>query len=185
MISYFFKNLPYIIIGSIPAGLVGILLKHQFEVITGNIKLLPFFFLITSAFVFSTKFIKNKSAKPTKLTYKKSLIIGLFQAIAILPAVSRSGSTIFAGLLTGLSAEEAFNFSFCLFIPASLGALILDVKNLYSAGIFNLQYLITFILTFLIGLLALNILKKVLINKKFWIFGIYTFTLALILFFIL
>jgi len=184
-LSYFFKNLPYIIVGSIPAGLVGILLKHQFEAITGNIKLLPFFFLITSAFVFSTKFIKNKSSKPVNLTYKKSLIIGLFQAFAILPAVSRSGSTIFAGLLTGLSTEEAFNFSFCLFIPASLGAVILSAKDLSGSNFLSSEYLLAFVLTFLVGILALNLLKKILIGKKFWIFGVYTFILALILFFII
>ena len=142
-------------------------------------------FLITSAFVFSTKFIKNKSSQPVKLTYKKSLIIGLFQAFAILPAISRSGLTIFAGLLTGLSAEEAFNFSFCLFIPASLGALILNAKDLSSVGIFNPQYFLAFVLTFFVGIFTLRILKKVLISNKFWMFGIYTFVLAISLFFIL
>jgi len=181
-VPYFFKNLKYIIVASIPAGLVGILFKHQISSIFADIKLLPFFFFITSIFVFSTKFFKSKQFK---LDYKKAIIIGIFQAIAILPGVSRAGATIFAGLLLGLTSIEAFNFSFCLFIPASLGALALDIKDMSISGIFNLEYLLAFIITFLTGILALNILKKVLVGKKFWIFGIYTFILAIILFFIL
>jgi undecaprenyl-diphosphatase len=66
-----------------------------------------------------------------------ALIIGIFQAMAILPGVSRSGSTIFAGLLLGLSPIQAFYFSFLLFIPASFGALVLELKNLSSLNFYG------------------------------------------------
>ena len=181
-LKYFFKNLKFIIVASIPAALVGILLKDQVDSIFSNISLLPFFFIITSIFVFSTKFFGQKDAK---LDYKKAIIIGVFQAIAILPGVSRAGATIFAGLLLGLAPLEAFNFSFCLFIPASLGAIVLSAKDLSSSGILSPEYLVAFVTTFIVGVIALNILKKVLIGKKFWIFGIYTFILGLVLFFVL
>lgn len=181
-IKYFFTNLKFIIVASIPAALVGILFKDQVDSLFSNIHLLPFFFILGSLFVFSTKFFNPKD---TKLTYQKALIIGIFQAIAILPGVSRAGATIFAGLLLGLTTIEAFNLSFCLFIPASIGALILSIKDLSSAGIFSYQYILAFIITFIVGLISLTILKKVLISRKFWIFGIYTFILALILFFVL
>lgn len=181
-IKYFFQNLKFIIIASIPAALVGILFKDQVNSIFINIKLLPIFFILGSIFVFSTKFFNSKD---TKLNYQKALIIGLFQAIAILPGVSRAGATIFAGLLLGLSPLQAFNFSFCLFIPASLGAIILSVKDLSAAGILTQEYLLAFVITFITGIIALGILKKVLISKKFWFFGIYTFILALILLFTL
>ncbi|MFA6361513.1 MAG: undecaprenyl-diphosphate phosphatase [Candidatus Shapirobacteria bacterium] len=181
-LKYFFKNLKFIIVASIPAALVGILLKDQIDSIFSNINLLSFFFILTSIFVFSTKFF---SQKDIRLDYKKAIIIGFFQAIAILPGVSRAGATIFAGLLLGLAPLEAFNFSFCLFIPASLGAIVLSAKDLSSFGILNQEYLIAFVATFIVGIIALNILKKVLISHKFWIFGIYTFILAISLFFIL
>jgi len=181
-LKYFFKNLKFIIIASIPAFLVGVLLKDQVDSIFSNIKYLPFFFILTSIFVFSTKFFGQKD---TKLDYKKAIIIGVFQAIAILPGVSRAGATIFAGLLLGLAPLEAFNFSFCLFIPASLGAIVLSAKDLSSSGILSPEYLVAFVTTFIVGVIALNILKKVLIGKKFWIFGIYTFILGLVLFFVL
>jgi undecaprenyl-diphosphatase len=181
-IKYFFQNLKFIIIASIPAALVGLLFKDQVNSIFTNIKLLPFFFILGSVFVFSTKFFNQKD---TKLNYKKALIIGMFQAIAILPGISRAGATIFAGLLLGLAPIQAFNFSFCLFIPASLGALILSAKDLSTFGLFSSEYLFAFVITFITGIIALGILKKVLVSKKFWIFGIYTFLLALVLFFIL
>ena len=181
-VKYFFQNLKFIIIASIPAALVGILLKDQVDLIFADIKLLPFFFILGSIFVFSTKFFGQKD---TKLNYKKAIIIGLFQAIAILPGVSRAGATIFAALLLGLAPIQAFNFSFCLFIPASLGAIVLSAKDLSQSNFLSPEYLLVFVLTFLVGIIALGILKKVLVSKKFWIFGIYTFILALVLFFIL
>lgn len=181
-IPYFFKNLKYIIVASIPAALVGILFKDQVDSLFSNIHLLPFFFIFGSIFVFSTKFLNQKD---TKLNYKKAILIGLFQSIAILPGVSRAGATIFMGILLGLSTIEAFNFSFCLFIPASLGALVLSLKDFSTNNMLNPQYLLAFIITFITGIIALNILKKVLISHKFWLFGIYTFILALGLLFFL
>jgi undecaprenyl-diphosphatase len=181
-LKYFFTNLRFIIVASIPAALVGIFLKDQVDSIFADIHLLPFFFILGSIFVFSTKFF---GLKDEKLNYKKAIIIGLFQAIAILPGVSRAGATIFAGLLLGFAPIQAFNFSFCLFIPASFGALILGVKDLSTSGILSPEYLLAFIITFFVGIFALSVLKKVLIGQKFWIFGIYTFILALILFFVL
>lgn len=172
--DFFKKNLVNIIIGTLPATVIGLLFKDQIEVIFSNIKLLPLFFLFTSIFVFSTKFFKSNTET---ISIKQAFIIGLIQAFAILPGVSRAGSTIFAGLLLGLSPITAFNFSFSLFIPASIGAVILDYQNLS----FSPQNIPAFILTFLVGLVALFLLKKSLVNQKFWLFSIYTALLSIFL----
>jgi undecaprenyl-diphosphatase len=181
-LKYFFSNLKYIIVGSIPAVLVGFFFKDQMEILFSNSKFLPFFFLITAVLVFSTKFIKKQNKD---LTYLSAFIIGIFQAVAILPGVSRSGLTIFSGLLLGLSSLNAFNFSFCLFIPVSFGAIILSAKDILNQSLINTNNIVAFVLTFLVGLIALSFLKKIISGQKFWIFGIYTFILALVLFFIL
>ncbi|HAH46929.1 MAG TPA: undecaprenyl-diphosphate phosphatase, partial [Planctomycetaceae bacterium] len=68
----------------------------------------------------------------TKITYKQALLIGLAQAIAILPGIDRSGSTIVAGLLTGMSRQSAATFSFLLAIPAISGATILETAEIIS-----------------------------------------------------
>ena len=182
-IKYFFNNLKYIIIASIPAALVGIFLKDQVQIVFANTKLLPYFFLITSTLLISTKFIKNKSN--LKLNYKNYLLIGLMQAMAILPAVSRSGITITTALLLGLAPLEAFNFSFCLFIVASLGTIVLDYKNLFIAPNFSPVMLSSFFITFIAGIIALYFLKKIVISKNLWMFGIYTLILSVVLFFAL
>lgn len=180
-LSYFFSHLGLILLASIPAGLVGVLLKHQIESIFSDVKLLPYFFLITSAFVLSTKFIKSK---PQKLTALRAFFIGLIQAVAILPAVSRSGSTISTGVNSGLSSEEAFDFSFCLFIPASFGAILLDARKMSASSLMSPTNLIAFVVCFLVGILSLSLLRQALIKQKFWYFGIYTLVLAIVTFFL-
>lgn len=181
-LPYFFSNLKYIIVGSIPAIIVGFFLKDQITSIFANPKLLSFLFLITAAYALATKFIKKQDKK---ITYLSALIIGMFQALALLPGVSRSGGTIFSALLMGFSPINALNFSFSLFIPASAGAILLEIKDILSSGLLTINNLIAFIVAFLIGLVALKFLEKILLSNKFWYFGIYTFILSLTLFFIL
>jgi len=181
-LKYFFSNLKFIIVGSIPAVLVGFFLKDQFETLFANPNFLPFFFLLTGVLVLATKFLPKKDGK---LTYLSAFIIGIFQAIAILPGVSRSGLTIFSALLLGLSPLNAFNFSFCLFIPASFGAILLDAKDILSSSMINQTNLISFGVTFLVGIVALKFLKKIISSNKFWVFGIYTILLSIVLFFVL
>lgn len=177
-LPYFFSNLKYIIVGTIPAVIVGFFFKDQFTTIFASPKLLPLFFLITAIFVFSTKFIKKKDKK---ITYLPALIIGIFQAVAILPGVSRSGLTIFSAMLLGLSPLNAFNFSFSLFIPVTAGAILLEAKDILSPSILSINNLIAFILAFIVGLIAIKLLEKTLTGNKFWYFGIYTLILAFIL----
>lgn len=181
-IPYFISNLKYIIVGSIPAVIVGFCFKDQIESLFASPSLLPFFFLITAAYALSTKFLKKQDKK---VTYLSALVIGTFQALALLPGVSRSGGTIFSALLFGLSPLNAFNFSFSLFIPASAGAILLELKDILSPSILTANNLLAFVFAFFVGLAALKILEKALTSNKYWYFGVYTLILALSLFFIL
>lgn len=180
--KYFFTNLKYIIVGSIPVILIGWFLKDQIELISGLPKLLPFFFLFTGILVFSTKFI---SAKNKSLNYFSAFIIGIFQAIALLPGVSRSGCTIFSALLLGLSPQNAFNFSFSLFIPATAGAILLSINDIASSNFITFNNILTFIITSLVGIFILSLFQKITVNHKFWYFGVYVIFLSFLLFFIL
>jgi len=182
-IKYFFDNLKYIIIGTIPAVIAGVFFKDQIESMFSSVKFMPYEFLITSLLLFSTKFFKSKTE--SKLNYKSALIIGAMQAVAILPAVSRSGATIATALLLGLSPLNAFNFSFCLFIVASIGAIILDYKVLLTTSFLNPVSIVTFIITMISGIIALYFLQKIMQKNSFWYFGIYTLILSVILFFVL
>ncbi|HBP51414.1 MAG: Undecaprenyl-diphosphatase [Candidatus Shapirobacteria bacterium GW2011_GWE1_38_10] len=181
-IKFFFSHLPQIIIASIPATLVGFFLKDTVESVFSNIWLLPLFFLINSLILFSTK--KSKGEK-SEISLIQAFIVGFSQAFAIFPGVSRAGTTIATGLALGLSPVTAFNFSFALFIPASIGAILLGYKDLDVTALITSQYLFAFLLTFIVGIIALKLLQKFLKRRQIWYFGIYTIILALLLFFLL
>lgn len=180
--SYFFQNLKYIIIGTIPTVVVGLIFKNQIEHLFSSSNYLSLQFLATSLLLISTKFTA-KTEKYHQITPPKAFIIGLFQSLAIIPAISRSGATISAALFMGISPLEAFNFSFALFIPASIGALILDAKNisLLLDSPNQTMILISFLLTFIVGVFALKTLRKFLTQGTLWYFAIYTTILALTL----
>ncbi len=177
--DYFMKNLKFILIGSLPIIAVGLLLRDSINNIYDSPLLLPPFFLITSLLVLLTRVIPSKNYQ---LNYSKALTIGLFQAVAILPGISRSGATILAALLLGLSRKQAFYFSFSLFIPASIGAILFELGNITPVSFFQPIYLVTFTLTAAIGVIALKLLRNTLVNNHYWIFGIYTLILSFCLF---
>lgn len=178
-IKFFSHHLLYIIIASLPSALVGIFFKSSIESLFTDLSLLPLFYLLTTIFLFSSRFFRPTSFSGINLP--RALLIGLFQALAILPGVSRSGSTIFAGLLLGLSPLDAFNFSFSLFIPASIGAIILDFHPSTWQNFFQPSYLLIFIITLLVGLASLSFLRRSLVSSRLWLFSFYTFFLTLLL----
>lgn len=173
-----------IVIGSIPAIIVGLFLQKNINQIFDSLKLVGVALLITSALLISTKWFKEKNGVRFKsVKWYDGLIIGLFQALAILPGVSRSGATLVGGLSRKINREIAFQFSFFLAIPAIFGALILQIPDLinYQFNLLN-KSILGMILAGVVGYFSLKILKKVLLNSKLWVFGLYCFFLAILVF---
>jgi undecaprenyl-diphosphatase len=176
-----------LVIASLPAGLFGYYLNSQIGKIFGNLKLVGFMWLITGVLLFLTKFSKSQKIKKTNLREIKisdGLFIGFFQALALFPGLSRSGSTVSAGLFRKLSPELAFKFSFLLSIPAVLGANLLQIKEISLIG---LNFKIAFfplLVAGLTGYLTLILLKKILICQKFYYFGFYCFILGTLVLFL-
>lgn len=108
---------------------------------------------------------------------KHGLIVGLIQGIAVMPGISRSGSTITAGLASGLSKEEAFRFSFLLSIPAIIGATCVQALEFggWESFVSTLPdgWLAGAVCSFAAGLLSLFLLKRLVIASKWWYFGVY------------
>lgn len=175
-----------VILGSIPAGLVGLFLNNRIETIFNSPNLVGFSFLITAGILFSTRAVGKLTKSIGKLSPTDALLVGLFQALAILPGVSRSGSTIVAGLWTGLDRRTAFRFSFFLAIPAILGALFLQIpkaltqESLAVSSSYCLQAILGMVLAGIIGYGALKILETLLFQAKLWIFGIYCAIIGLL-----
>ncbi len=133
-----FKRLTWlVIIGTIPAGLMRVLFKSEFENLFSSVAAVGFFLLITGVILWGAEWIgkrnKDKEGKKIKeVTFTNSLVIGLFQGFAIAPGISRSGSTIAAGLFSGLERKLAARYSFLLSIPAILGAALIQAKDIAS-----------------------------------------------------
>ena len=179
------KQLTFIVMASIPAAILGLLLNSQIEQLFNSVKLVGFALLITSAFLFSTK-LQPKADRPlneknqkSKLSFKNSILIGFSQALAIIPGISRSGSTIVTGLHTGLSPTTAFNFSFLLSLPAIFGAQLLQLDKLTSLPTSQYPSLIVgFVTAFISGFFALKLLRRFVINGNLHYFGYYCLVLA-------
>jgi len=176
----FFRLSIFVIIGTIPAVIAGLFLEDFFVSIFHNIQLVGITLLITGIVILSTHFIKHKT---TDLTPKKSLLIGIAQSIAILPGISRSGFTISSALIAGISREDAARFSFLLAIPAILGATLLHIIDFISsdiAGINIAPLFIGFLISFIVGYLAIRFLLSVLKSGKFVWFAPYCFIAGLV-----
>ncbi len=117
----------YIIIATLPAVFAGLFLKDSIESIFDNILITFFMLSVTGIIMVLTNKIKQKEQN---VTGGKALLIGVAQALAILPGISRSGSTIFTGMFLGVQRETAARFSFIMSIPAILGAAVLKLGEL-------------------------------------------------------
>lgn len=166
-------------LGTLPAAILGFFLKDYLETLFDSVKLVGFSFLVTGFILILTKFFFSNRKNFGKMKQKDALFIGIFQAMAIIPGISRSGATISSGLLRGLKSQTAFYYSFYLAIPAILGALLITVSEASQEGIFQLEYLnqslLGMFVSALVGIIALLILEKIIIKSKFWYFGIYCF----------
>lgn len=92
------------------------------------------FLFVTAILLFVSEKLSGGKKELDEMNYKHALCVGVFQGFGVLPGISRSGSTIVGGLFAGLSKKTAVRFSFLLSIPAILGALVLDIKDIFSAG---------------------------------------------------
>lgn len=165
-----------IIIGTIPAGIVGYFAKDKIETVFIEPIYSAFFLIITGLFLFATKFSKERKSN---VSYSDALLIGIAQAVALLPGISRSGATISMALLLGLTRADGFEFSFLLSIPAVLGANLLMLKDLPKD--LSLMFLVlAIIVPFITGLLALKLLKNIVIKKQFHNFAYYCWIIGIL-----
>ena len=123
-----------LLVGTIPAAVLGLTLNSQFEGLNERPRGIAVALFITGVVLFSTRWIRRGSRTAAEATYKDTILIGLGQAVALIPGVSRSGSTISTGLLRGFSDAEAARYSFLLGIPAIAGAGVFEGKDLLDSG---------------------------------------------------
>ena len=162
----------YVILATIPVGVAGVLFESEVDALfAGSLYVPGFFLFVTGTILFLSQRIASGKIDMSNMGWFQSLFMGLGQACAIMPGLSRSGTTIAAGLVIGLDKEFAAKFSFILSIPAILGAFIVQLKDIGSSmAIDGGAVILGFIAAFISGYFAikwlLNLIQNKIINKK-------------------
>lgn len=174
----------FILIGSLPAGFLGVLLENYIEVNLRSVASVVIFLTVGSLLMYGAEVFRQK-VKKKNLDSRGALAIGLFQSLALFPGVSRSGATISGGMLFGLSREEAARFSFLLSVPIVVLAGLFKVSGGLADGTLSsigfLPLFVGFIASFGSGILAISFLLKFLKSNALYIFVAYRVLLAFIL----
>jgi undecaprenyl-diphosphatase len=182
-----FSRISYLIlIGIIPAGLAGYLLAPLVEQAFESLLVVGLGLIFTGVVLkysewMSERYLGLKQSEET--SFKDALFIGCLQALAIIPGISRSGSTIAAGLMAGLDREFAARFSFLLSIPVILGAGVFELKDAIASTDFALElsnYIIGFITSAVFGYLAIKLVVGLVKKGKLSIFSYYCWAVALL-----
>lgn len=165
----------------IPAVLAGLFLEERLEsLFDGNVLFVGFTLMITAALLWLTTLAGSHKGK---ITWKNAFIIGIAQAIAILPGISRSGATISTGLLLGIKRDEVAKFSFLMVVPVILGANVMKFKDIASVpatenAISLIPLIAGFIAAFVSGLLACSWMLSIIRKGKLSWFAIYCFIIG-------
>jgi undecaprenyl-diphosphatase len=174
-----YELLIFVVIATIPTGVIGILLKKSGLNIFTNLSLVLTDLFLTGVILIIGERLSAKKKESQKLSLLNSFWIGVVQGISVLPGISRSGSTISFSMMLGISKEEAAEFSFLIAIPAILGAIFVERKELFTIQ-FSWMLVLTFVLTFVLGILALKFLFSVLKKGRFSYFGYYCILISLL-----
>lgn len=174
-----------ILVATIPAVIIGLLFKDQITTILRGPEVVAFSLAFWGIVLYGAdRFVKkNAESKVEKTTWKQAVLIGLAQALALIPGTSRSGITMTAGMFTGLNRETAARFSFLLGIPAIAGAgalAFLDVAT-GSVDIALAPLIAGFVTAFISGLFAIRFLLAMVRTSNFIGFAIYRVTLAMLI----
>lgn len=176
-----------IILATIPAGVFGLLLQSKVKEAMGSAIATAIFLFVTAALLTATELWAKKVRDLTHLTPLDAAIIGLFQAVAIFPGISRSGATISGGLWRGLNRESAARFSFLMSIPIMAAAGLLEVIELIRMpGLIAMlpQLLAGFVVAGMVGYFSVRWFLTYLKQKTLWPFAVYCAVLAIVVIFV-
>ena len=169
-----------LVIGTIPAVLIGLSMKDKISQLFENPLAVSFSLILTGIWLVMTKWFVNQQSN---INLKNGFLIGCAQAIAIIPGISRSGATIGVAMLLGISPEKAAKFSFLLAIPAIAGAGLLTAIDIDPALVSSLSsgtIIVAFFSSFLVGWAALTWLLKLISKGQFHWFGLYCMVIGIL-----
>lgn len=165
-----------LIVGSIPTALIGLLFRNEFEQLFSDVQMAGWMFMVSGVLLFATDRVRRGERELQGMHVLDALIVGLAQGLAILPAISRSGATIAAGVFMGLERGLALRYSFLLSIPAIIGAFVLEAITHaaeWAQSIDVVGYGAGMVAAFLVGYWSIAVLLKMLRSRQFSLFAYY------------
>jgi len=175
-----------ILVSFLPAAILGYLFESRIEILINSPKIISYFFLVTATLLIIANVLKGKK-NITSIKWLDALFIGFAQAIALIPGISRSGASITAGRLVGLSRKSSAKFSFLIAIPAIMGGMTYSIYKTVIGDfvLFLGPYLVGFVVAAVIGWLSLKLFFSILERAGFEPYIVYLVVLFVLLQFLL
>ena len=167
----------WVIIGSIPIGVIGLLFKDQIRTGARNLWLVATALIVFSLVIAAAEYAGRQSRRVEQLTWKDSIIVGVAQCLALVPGVSRSGATISAGLFLGMERELAARFGFLLAIPAVFASGLFSLPDAFAPvgegmAASGAQLLTSTVIAFVVGFAAVAWFLRFLVrHSMYWFVG--------------
>jgi len=173
-----------VVVGTVPAVVIGLLLESYMESVFRSILVVVITLILGSILMYLAEWYASKRGYDEALTPYKALTVGFFQCLALLPGMSRSGSTISGGLLAGLNREMATRFSFLLSFPILFGTGLKKLADIFASSYTLHDYIVLAIgsaTAFFVGLVAIHFLITFLKKHTMYVFVWYRIALVLVL----
>ena len=170
-----------IIVATIPTALIGLLFNDIFAGLYLSLMAVGIGFLVTGTILFIAEKMGKNEKKVWGMKFRHAVFIGIMQGIAICPGVSRSGSTLFGGLMSGLDRDFALRFAFLISIPSILGSVILEFPPAISAGLPTELWgpvILGTVVSAISGFIAIKAMLKIVAGKRLTVFSWYTWVLG-------
>lgn len=170
-----YKRLSWLlIVSTIPAIIAGMLFTKTFEILFNNVVAVGIFLLINGVILWISGYPKKGNKKVNGITFKNALFIGIFESLALFPGISRSGSSITAGLLSGIERECAARYAFLMAVPVITGAVVVELKNIGALSETNAIALVSaYVAVVVFGYLSLGLLIRIIKSTSLRIFAYY------------
>jgi undecaprenyl-diphosphatase len=181
-----FKFILYLIVGTIPAGVIGVLFDDYIEAHLAGIKTVGITLFITGLALWLIRNLRGRK-NDAELSFRDAMIVGLAQAVALIPGISRSGATIVAAMGLGMKQETALRFSFLLYIPVSVGGMILGFGDILAdeqLAQLALPYIVAFIASLVASYFSLKWFMNIMARGNLKYFAIYCFIAGPLVFFL-
>ncbi len=176
-----FKYCMQIVVSTIPVGIIGLIFKDKIENLLATPKIVGFAFLITAIALFVIKNIKGEKSDKD-ITFKDAILIGLLQAVALFPGISRSGTVLVGCLLRNFKRTTALKYTFIMYFPVSIASFGLSAIDIIKDNTLNsvlAPYMIGFICSLVVTYFAYLWLSKIVEKGKVWKFSIYCLLMGL------